>query len=116
MGAMIDVACAALDDSGYTADVWNPFILKPMILGPIIESVRKTGRLLVVQESNEIAGLGDAIISRACAAAFASLKCAPRLVAPEDMPVPFARELETWYLPDQHTVGLALEEMLESGK
>jgi 2-oxoisovalerate dehydrogenase E1 component len=114
-GAMVDNACIALDKSGYTADVWNPFILKPLVLEPIVESVKKTGRLCVVQESNTVAGLGDHIISGIVAAVFSSLKCAPRLVAPRDCPVPFARELESIHLPDTDTIKHALEEIMESG-
>jgi len=114
-GAMVDAACTALDGGRYTADVWNPFIFKPLALGPIIESVRKTGRLLVVQESSESAGPGSHIIAGVVAAAFSSLKCAPRLIASPDTPVPFARELESDYIPDVETIKSACAEVMESG-
>ena len=45
-------------------EVWNPFVLQPMDMGPILESVCKTGRLLVVQECGAMQGLGDRVISR----------------------------------------------------
>ena len=44
-------------------EVWNPFVLQPMDIGPIVESVPKTGRLLVVQECGATQGLGDRMIS-----------------------------------------------------
>jgi 2-oxoisovalerate dehydrogenase E1 component len=103
-GAMVEAVLAVVKSQGFSADVWNPFILSPLFLDPIIESVKKTGRLLVVQESGQVAGLGNHILAQVCQAAFADLKCAPRLVGAPDTPVPFARELESHYLPDKDRI------------
>ena len=112
LGAMVDTAFLAIKNADYTADVWNPFILKPAILAPIAESVKKTGRLMVIQESNEVAGLGDHLISQITQKVFSELKCAPHLVAAIETPVPFARELESLYIPNAERVGKALAEMM----
>lgn len=111
-GAMVDAAVSVVCDHNYSAQVWNPFILNPVDLGPVIESVRSTGRLLVVQESGCTAGLGDRIISNVCKQCFKSLKCAPVLLSAPDTPVPFAKELETFYLPSHSRIGKAIESMI----
>jgi 2-oxoisovalerate dehydrogenase E1 component len=112
LGAMVDVVLNCVRKGFYSADVWNPFILKPLSLDPIIESVRRTRRLLVVQESNDASGAGDYLLSRIVRACFSDLIAAPIMIAAPDMPVPFARELERWYLPDEAKVDAALKTLL----
>jgi 2-oxoisovalerate dehydrogenase E1 component len=114
-GAMVEAACNALDTLGYTAEVWNPFILKPLEHGPIADSVKKTGRLLVIQESNQMAGVGNHIISRIAQTEFSSFKCCPRLLAPKETPVPFARELESEHIPETEQIIKAIMELMEIG-
>ena len=63
IGAMVQSSLAAAAQSGCSVEVWNPLVLQPLNIGPIAESVKKTGRLLVVQESGETQGLGDRLIS-----------------------------------------------------
>jgi len=113
-GAMVEQAVLAANNNEkkYSAEVWNPFILNPLSFGPILDSVRRTGRLLVVQESGSVAGLGGHFISLAARECFAELKCAPALVAAPDTPVPFAKELEAAFLPDAGMIGRAMEKMI----
>ncbi len=111
-GAMAETVSTVVKKYGYSAEIWNPFILNPLDIDPIIESVRKTGRLLVVQESGETAGLGDRIISLICREAFQSLTAAPRLVAAPDEPVPFAKELELWHIPGEDRVKKEIENLI----
>lgn len=80
-------------------ELWNPFVLEPSYWGPIVESVRKTGRLLVIQESGSFAGVADALIRKVTEEAFDALKAPPRVLASRDEPVPFAPELELQYRP-----------------
>lgn len=104
LGAMVEMVCEALDTTSISADVWNPFVITPLDMGPIFDSVRKTGRLLVVQESGETAGLGDRFVSLVMQQCFGALTCAPRLVSAPDIPVPFAPELEIHYRPQVKTI------------
>ncbi len=108
IGAMLDVAMAACGDLGGSFDIFNPFVLNPLKPSQIIQSVKKTGRLCVVQESTASAGLGDRIISTVCRECFSFLKRAPVLVSAPDMPVPFAPELETLYRPGRDRVKEAI--------
>ena len=59
---MVREALAAVAQCGRSVEVWNPFVLQPLDLTAIQKSVRKTGRLLVVQECGETQGLGDRMI------------------------------------------------------
>jgi 2-oxoisovalerate dehydrogenase E1 component len=110
-GAMVHEALAAAGKSSRGIDVWNPFVLQPLALDPIVESVRKTGRLAVVQECGMTQGLGEMVIARVVKAAFSSLKSAPVLISAPDMPVPFAPELELHYRPNAEKILTAIENM-----
>jgi 2-oxoisovalerate dehydrogenase E1 component len=112
MGAMVETVLSVVKQHNYSAEVWNPFILSPLNLEPIIESVRKTGRLLVVQESGASVGSGDKIISRVCREAYSELHSAPRLVSAPDAPVPFAKELELSHIPNAVEINQAIAIMI----
>lgn len=111
-GAMVYEAIAAGEKFDRAVEVWNPFVLQPMDLTPIIDSVRKTGRLLVVQESGATQGLGNHVIAWVVRHGGMAWKCRPRLVASPDVPVPFAPELETYYRPNVDRIAAAIEQML----
>ena len=104
LGAMVHPSLAAAAQSGCSVEVWNPLVLQPLDVGPIAESLKKTGRLLVVQESGETQGLGDRLISLLARECFSSLKAAPELISTPDVPMPFAPELETACRPSQEKI------------
>ena len=112
IGAMVEEALAAVGAGKYSASVWNPFILNPLDFEPILDSVRSTGRLLVVQEACDTAGLGSRFVSLAAQRCFSELKCAPELISAPDTPVPFAKELESVYLPGQARIAQAIAKMI----
>jgi 2-oxoisovalerate dehydrogenase E1 component len=111
-GAMVENTLNIVRENNISASVWNPFILNPLKIDPIIESVVSTGRLLVVQESGETAGIGDRIISIITRKCFGNLKCAPGLVSAPDLPVPFAREFESVYIPGKDRIRAAIESII----
>lgn len=111
-GAMLDPVLAACAEIKAGFDIFNPFVMGPLAPVQILESVKKTGRLCIVQESTEIAGLGDRIISMACRECLSYLKKPPVLVSPPAMPVPFASELEQIYRPGKERVKKALEQLI----
>ncbi|HUT12939.1 MAG TPA: thiamine pyrophosphate-dependent enzyme [Thermoguttaceae bacterium] len=112
-GAMVHDAIAAAQTSRHSVEVWNPFVLQPLELDPIIASVEKTGRLLVVQECGETQGLGDRVISLTVRRRGSALKCLPKLLAAPDVPVPFAPELESYYRPDTEKILRDIEAMMQ---
>ncbi len=114
-GAMVHECLAVAQRSARSIEVWNPFVLQPMEIGPILESVSRTGRLVVVQECGEAQGLGDRVISLVCREAMGALKCPPLLVAAPNLPIPFAPELESLHRPNAQRIDAAVENMMASG-
>ena len=87
------------DDDGAEAEVIDLLTLSPLDHDPILESVRETGRALVVQEAHRSFGPASEIIARLNEEAFYSLEAPVERVAGYDVHVPyFAREQD--YLPD----------------
>lgn len=111
-GAMLKHVQTLASTLKYSMDIWNPFILNPFDLEPLIASVRKTGRLLIVQEAGVTAGIGATLSAKIVEEAFSSLKTAPRLIGAPDIPVPFAPELEKQYLPNIDTIREAITSMM----
>jgi pyruvate/2-oxoglutarate/acetoin dehydrogenase E1 component len=90
--ALADIAAA-----GISAEVIDPRTIKPMPIQAIIDSVRKTGRLLVVDHGHETLGTASEIIARV-AMAVPGARLA-RSTFP-DAPPPGAREMISWMTPD----------------
>jgi 2-oxoisovalerate dehydrogenase E1 component len=110
-GAMVHEAVAAAGCRP-GLEVWNPLVLEPLELGPILDSLAKTRRLLVVQECGASQGLGDRVISLAVRQLSGSLQCPPKLLAAPDVPVPFAPELEAHYRPNAEKILAIVAQML----
>jgi 2-oxoisovalerate dehydrogenase E1 component len=86
--------------------------LKPWDEELVFESVRKTGRLLVVHEDSLTCGFGAEIVSRVVEETFESLKIAPRRLAVPDVPIPFSQELFNLAYPTSDKIRKVVEEML----
>jgi 2-oxoisovalerate dehydrogenase E1 component len=114
-GAMVHEALAVAARSPRSIEVWNPLVLQPMELGPILESVCKTGRLLVAQESGAMQGLGNHVIASVCREALGALKCPPKLIAAPDLPLPFAPELEAHVRPGGQRIETVVDQMVKEG-
>ena len=110
-GAMVHEAIAAAEQSERSIEVWNPFVLQPLRLAPIIRSVVKTGRLLVIQECGATQGMGDTVISLIVRRRGSALRCPPKLIAAPNVPIPFAPELESYYRPNRDKILKGIEQM-----
>ena len=110
-GAMVHEAIAAAEGCDHAVEVWNPFVLQPLELAPVLASVQRTGRLMVVQECGATQGLGNLVISSILRRHRSPLKCRPKLLAAPDVPVPFAPELESHYRPNRSTIRTGIEQM-----
>jgi 2-oxoisovalerate dehydrogenase E1 component len=111
IGAMLDPIFSACKELNGSFDIINPFVLSPLNPEIILESVKKTGLLCIVQESNEVAGLADRIVSIVCREAFSYLKKPPVIVSSLQTPVPFAPELEAFFRPDKEKVKIAIKKL-----
>ena len=113
--AMVNQALAAaekLAEKGVDAEVVDVRALEPFDAETIIQSVKKTGRMVVVHEACRKGGFGAEIAAMVQEAAFGSLKAPIRRVAAPNTPVPFAPVLEKAFVPDQNQVVEAVHSVL----
>lgn len=82
-----------------TGQVINLRTIKPLDRETIISSVRKTHRLLSVEEGWPQSGVGSEIIALACEEAFDDLDAPPERVTGAEVPMPYAANLERAALP-----------------
>ena len=94
----LDAASAALED-GHELEVIDLRSLSPIDLDPVLRSVTKTGRLVVVHEASVTLGVGAEIAARVQERAFYSLEAPVLRVGGFDTPYPPSRIEEEW-LPD----------------
>ncbi|MGY0230437.1 alpha-ketoacid dehydrogenase subunit beta [Longispora urticae] len=94
----LEAATAAAED-GRSLEVIDLRSLSPLDLGPIFDSVRKTGRLVVVHEASRNLGIGAEISARVTEECFYSLEAPVQRVTGYDIPYPASR-VEEEFLPD----------------
>lgn len=94
------VAAEQLAGDDISAEVIDPRTLVPFDMGAVVESLRRTSRLLVVQEGPPAGGWGATLIARIAAEHFELLDAPPALLSGDATPVPYAEPLESAWLPD----------------
>lgn len=87
-------AAAELEKEGISAEVIDPRTLVPFDLDTIVESVKKTGRLVTVHEAHKTAGWGAEVVSQVTEAAFKYLDAPPVRLGTAACPLPFNLGLE----------------------
>jgi pyruvate dehydrogenase E1 component beta subunit len=97
-------AARRLAEQGVEAEVVDPRTLRPLDDEPIFESVRKTGRCVVVEEGWPVAGFGAEVSDRVQRECFDALDAPVMRVSSADVPMPYAKTLETAYLPQPDKV------------
>ena len=110
-GAMLFEALAAAEEAkeqGVETEVIDLRTLWPLDSHTIVESVKKTGRLVIVHEAAKACGLGAEIVALLCEKAFLHLEAPPKRVTGFDTPFPYTHENE--YLPLAHRIAPALLE------
>jgi 2-oxoisovalerate dehydrogenase E1 component beta subunit len=110
-GTMVHVALAAAEAEGVDAEVIDLRTIVPVDIETIENSVKKTGRCMVLHEATRTAGFGaelSALVQERC---FYHLEAPVRRVTGFDTPYPHS--LEWAYFPGHVRVGLALKQALE---
>jgi pyruvate/2-oxoglutarate/acetoin dehydrogenase E1 component len=92
-------AAEQLAEEGIELEIIDPRTLVPLDEETIVNSVKKTGRLIVSHEAYTRSGYGAEIIARVVEAAFDYLDAPPLRVCARDVPVPYSAVLETAALP-----------------
>lgn len=100
-----------IQEKGWDPDIIDLLTISPMDYETVIESVKKTGRAVIVHEAHRTGGLASELIARINEFAFLSLEAPPERVTGWDTPVPFFSR-ENVFLPDAHRIEKAIEKIL----
>jgi len=104
-------AAKQLEASGISAEVIDPRTLVPLDVDTIVNSVKKTARLMVVHEAPKTGGFGAEIAAVVGEEAFGYLDAPIKRLAGADTPVPFSPPLEDKYLPGVEDIVKAATEL-----
>jgi len=111
---MVPVALKAaeeLEKDGVSCEVIDPRTIRPLDLDTIIESVKKTNRVVIAEESHPFCGVGAEISAQIAEHAFDYLDAPVKRVSGVDVPMPYAKNLEQLALPDFEKLIQAVREV-----
>ncbi len=117
IGWLVDKALAAseqLEAEGIDAEVIDPRTLAPLDTATILESVGKTGRLVVVDQSTRHGSAAAVIAAEAASEGFASLRASVGLVTALDATIPYSQPMEEYLLPDEAKIVAAVQQVVGS--
>jgi len=97
-------AATVLETQGISCEVIDPRTYSPFDADSVLESVRKTGRLVVVDESYPRCSLATDIAALVASRGFGSLRAPIQQVTAPHAPVPFSPPLEDLYIPSAERV------------
>jgi pyruvate dehydrogenase E1 component beta subunit len=105
-------AASELEKEGISCEVIDLRTLSPLDTATFVESARKTGRAVVVEECWETAGLGGEIAYRIHRGCFDALLAPVKRVAGLDVPMPYSRQLEKLCIPRTETIVAAVRDVV----
>ncbi|MCJ7456667.1 alpha-ketoacid dehydrogenase subunit beta [Candidatus Bathyarchaeota archaeon] len=105
-------AAAKLEEQGVSAEVIDPRTIQPLDKNTIVESVKKTGRLIIASDDVKSGGIGSEISAIVVEEAFDSLDAPILRVASADMPIPFSPPLEQAYMPNAQKIMEAAKKLI----
>ncbi len=114
-GAMVRIcenAANELAQEGIKCEIIDVRTIKPLDDKTIINSVKKTGRLVIVQEAMQSFSASSEIAARVCEKAILSLKAPIKRVTGFDVPVPLPK-LEEYFLPNERRVKSAVRDIIK---
>jgi pyruvate dehydrogenase E1 component beta subunit len=106
-------AAEQLASEGINAEVVDLRTLRPLDMGPVVESFKKTNRAVVVEEGWPSYGVGAEIVTRLYEQAFDYADAPIKRVAQKEVPLPYNRPLEQSALPQVADVLAAVKEVLQ---
>jgi len=113
---MVHKALAAakkLDAEGIQAEIVDPRTIVPLDKKTILESVKKTGKLVVVDEDYERCGFAAEVAAVVAGEGFEYLDAPIGRVATPNVPIPFAPVLEKHVLPNEDSIIRAVKECIQ---
>ena len=111
-GAMVHRCVHAAEQFGEKVDLLDLRTVAPWDRDAVLESVRKTGRVLIVHEDTLTAGFGAEIAATVARAAFWSLDAPVDRLAVEDVPMPYHPDLLSAVLPSVATIAERIDALL----
>ena len=109
-------AARSLAGRGIDCEVIDLRTTSPLDEDSILESVEKTGRLVVIDEANPRCSMATDISALVAQKAFAALKAPIEMVTAPHTPVPFSDALEDLYIPDAAKIENAVLKVIEWSK
>ena len=105
-------AADALAKEGVNVEIVDLRTLRPLDMGPVVESFKKTNRAVIVEEGWKSYGVGAEISARLYEEAFDYADAPIKRVAQKEVPLPYNRELEQMALPQVADIIAAVKEVL----
>jgi 2-oxoisovalerate dehydrogenase E1 component beta subunit len=112
-GAMVHTADEAAQQVSGSVEIVDLRTVLPWDKQAVLDSVRKTSKVLVLHEDTRTGGFGGEIAATIAEEAFEDLDAPVRRIAAPDTPVPFSPPLEKAFIPQVDDVVRGLEELLE---
>ena len=112
---MVKKALAAaerLAAEGISAEVVDPRTLAPLDVETILKSVKKTGRLVLVDQGTRHGSAAAIIAAEVAERGFDSLKASIRMVTALDTSVPYSEPMENYILPNEDKIVAAVKSVL----
>ena len=97
-------AAKKLEEQGISCEVIDLLTLKPLDTETVINSVKKTNRIVVIEEGWAYAGVASEVISVVIEQAFDYLDAEPKRICAKDVPLPYANNLEKMCLPSVNDI------------
>jgi len=109
MALQAELACNRLSEEGIEAELVDLRSLVPLDLEPVLDSVQRTGRVVIAHEAWEFGGFGAELAASITSRAFDDLRAAPVRVGAAHSPIPFSPPLERAVVP-------AADEIVEAAR
>jgi pyruvate dehydrogenase E1 component beta subunit len=107
-------AAAVLEGEGISCEVIDPRTLVPFDYDTVLESVKKTGRLMIVHEDHYNCGWGAQVASWFAENAIYELNAPISRVCAYDVPIPFSPVLESYVIPSKEKIIEAARNLMKA--
>ena len=104
-------AAGELEKQGISCEVIDPRTIRPLDIDTIVESVKKTNRVVIAEESHPFCSVGAEIAAQITEGAFDYLDAPARRISGADVPMPYAKNLEKLAIPGADQLVAAVREV-----